>query len=800
MTDPILDNLNPQQFQAVTAPDGPLLIVAGAGTGKTRVVTRRMAYLMRERGIRPWQIYAATFTNKAADEMKHRLIELVSNVNPSDFNISTFHSMCARILRREALAAGLNSNFTICDDKDQQSAIKHVMTRIGITDKVLKPSDAQFVINQCKMRMLGPADVSTVATSQEELYEEIFTDYEKYLQTSSAVDFEDLILKTVQLFQNNESVLRQYQDKFRYVMVDEYQDTNKVQVELVSMLAATHRNLTVVGDEDQSIYSWRGADINNLLDFQKHFPDAEIIRLEQNYRSTGNILKAADATITYNTERLGKVLFTDLGDGPPLYVSVGRSETEEAETVAFSIEAMRRRGYPYSDMAIFYRVSSLSRVFEDAMRRYNIPYRMIGGTKFYDRAEIKDLLSYMQVAANPDNTIALRRIINTPRRGIGDKTVELLAAHARRHDCSLFQSMRSVVRNQVEGISGKAATSIERLVAHILNWQEYALTVPPSDLLEKLLEDTGYVISLGDPNSLDVISRRENLDELLNSIISFEKNNRTANLTDYLENVSLVSVTDDLDATDDSISLMTLHAAKGLEYKVVFMVGLEESLFPNHRAASSKGDYEEERRLFYVGITRAREFLVLSRAAERMYYGEFRANDESRFIHELPQEIMRPLHPYNPEFHDTAEEAPTELGLGYPGMETQLFQRTRGSSAGGGYGGSYNNKPGGGYGTRRPAVDRTPFGRGPMSSGRSRSSDDFDSDTRHVAPASSARFGSGGGIQLGQRVRHKLLGEGVITAVSGSGGDRQYVIQLEDGIEHQLLARYAKLEVISDES
>lgn len=776
MTDPILDNLNPQQYAAVTAPDGPLLIVAGAGSGKTRVITRRLAFLVRERGIRPYQIYAATFTNKAAEEMRHRVGTLAMGCNPADFHISTFHSMCARILRREASHIGLHPNFTICDDKDQQAAIKHVMARVGITEKIMKPGDAQHVINQLKMRMLGPTDVEAITTSNVELHEEIFTEYEKYLSDSGAVDFEDLILKTVRLFENNPGVLHQYQDRFRYVMVDEYQDTNKVQVELVSLLAREHRNLTVVGDEDQSIYSWRGADINNLLDFQKHFPDADVIRLEQNYRSTGNILRAADSVISYNNERLGKTLFTEDVDGPPIYVAVCRNETEEAEAVIFSIEEMLKRGFKYSEMAIFYRVAALSRVFEDALRKFNVPYRMIGGTKFYDRAEIKDLLSYMQVAANPGNSIALLRIINTPRRGLGDKSIQLISDHARRNRMSHFEAMKVATQQDI-GIPRAAIPKLQKFLAQVEAWQAFAQEHKPSELLERILRDTSYIESLGDPNSLEVIGRKENLEELASSILTMEKSRETLTLTDYLENVSLVSVTDDLDPNEAAVSLMTLHAAKGLEYKVVFMVGVEESLFPNHRAAVDRGNYEEERRLFYVGITRARQFLIISRAANRMYYGELRTNDESRFMHEMPAEILRPLNPYDPAFHDTPEEAPMDVGISMPAPAAGL-------------GGAYNNY-------RSRPFDRTPFGRGPQPQQQfSRQSASAAAPAPRPAPPPASR---GRGFELGTRVRHMLLGEGTITGISGNGGGLQYIIQMEDGTEHHLLARYARLEAISDE-
>ncbi len=776
MIDPILDNLNEQQYRAVTAPEGPLLIVAGAGTGKTRVITRRMAYLVRERGIRPWEMYAATFTNKAAEEMRHRVAALATGCNPSDFHIGTFHSMCSKILRRDGGAVNLPSNFTICDDKDQQAAIKQVIARLGMTDKILRPSDAQYVVNQCKMRMLGPEGVPEIAADNHELFQEIFVEYEKYLQSSGAVDFEDLILKTVQLFQNNTPILEDYQRRYRYVMVDEYQDTNKVQVELVSLLAKKHRNLTVVGDEDQSIYSWRGADITNLLDFQKHFPDAQVLRLEQNYRSVGNILKAADAVISLNNERLGKTLFTEDEDGGPIYVMVGRNDYEEAEGVVAGIERLHQNGLPYSDMAIFYRVSSLSRNLEDALRKSNVPYRVLGGTKFYERAEIKDLISYLQVACNPNNTIALQRIINTPRRGLGNKSIDTLMEYASRNDTSLHGTIKQALSGANIDLPRGSIPKLSKFVELVTRWQKFADHHSPSETLQRILDDTDYITHLGDSNLPEVIARKENISELQTSIIEMERNQQDLSLNAYLENVTLVSVTDDLDPDDDAVSLMTLHAAKGLEYKAVFMTGVEETIFPNTRAAMDRGNFEEERRLFYVGITRAREVLILSRAAERNYFGDKRYNGESSFFHELPPELLRPMNPYNPEFHATLDEAPTDVDISPPPVDAAMGPLGYAHFNQGSYNrGSSRNYP-------RSRQTRVPFGAGPPPPRQA-----------PRQPAGPKTF------PLGSRVRHGALGEGVISGFTNSGPDICYVIHMDDGTEFLVQARYAKLELLSDD-
>ncbi|MGI8905426.1 MAG: ATP-dependent helicase [Candidatus Sumerlaeaceae bacterium] len=783
MPDSILDDLNPQQLAAVTAPDGPLLIVAGAGTGKTRVITRRLAMLVRDRGVRPFQIYAATFTNKAADEMKRRVAELTHNLCSPEFHISTFHSMCARILRTQSVAAGLEPNFTICDDRDQVSALKHVMKKLDVNDKEIKPADAQYVINQCKMRMLGPEHVYQIATNFVEEYEDIYRAYTSYLRESSAVDFEDLILLTVRLFQNVPSILDYYQNRFRHVMVDEYQDTNAVQVELVSLLAAKHRNLAVVGDEDQSIYSWRGADINNLLDFQKHFPDSRIVRLEQNYRSTANILAGAAAVIANNNERLGKTLFTEGERGAPLFVMQARSENEESLGVAYAIEELIKRGYGYGDIALFYRIGALGRIFEDRMREFKVPYRIVGGVRFYDRAEIKDMISYLQVVANPTNSIALLRIINSPKRGLGKKSIQTVIDFSSLHNIAIFEAARRILAT--DELPRAAAGKLGNFLSQILTWSAFARENSPSEVYRRVLEETRYIESLGDPKALEVIARTENLEELLSAIVLFEKEHPTAALQDYLENVSLVNATDELKADEPAVSLMTLHAAKGLEYKAVFMVGMEDSIFPSLRAVMDRGDYEEERRLCYVGITRAREILTLSRSESRVWYGDVKYNPPSGFLRELPHELLQDLDPFNPSYYADAEEAVPSA----PDEErhyTLLHQQPRPSAR------PQSVQPGA-FPREGRAKPSAPYAQHPLVEARkqpvalhteSTPSDDLPHRRR--------------GIDLGKRVRHPLLGEGIVAGVSGSGSNLQLILHLDDGGVHHLLARYANLEVLED--
>lgn len=752
MHDPILDNLNPQQLAAVTAPDGPLMIVAGAGTGKTRVITRRLAHLVRDRGVRPWQIFATTFTNKAAGEMKARVATLTTGICAPEFNISTFHSMCARILRRQAVNVGLEPNFTICDEKDQISALKQVFDRLGITDQVMKPADAQHVINQCKMRMLGPDLVHRYNESLDDIYPEVYAAYQKLLRESGSVDFEDLILLVVQLFQTNAKVLEEYQNLYRYLMVDEYQDTNLVQVELVSLLAAHHRNLAVVGDEDQSIYSWRGADMTNLLDFQKHFPEAQVVRLEQNYRSTGNILLAASTVIANNKERLGKTLFTSDGSGSPIYIVRAATDKDEANAVAYAMEDLRERGYKFNEMAVFYRLGALSRNMEEALLARRIPYRVIGGVQFYKRAEIKDAMAYLQVVANPRNSLAFLRIINTPKRGIGQKTVESLISLSSSEGMSLFQAISVAVSRG--DFPRATAARLARLASQVEEWIRISPELTPSRLLERILDEINYETSLGDPKNLEVRARLENLDELINSIRRWEDDNASGNLNDFLEMISLTSVTDEIDENDDHVNLMTLHAAKGLEFRAAFIIGMNDELFPSLRAVSERGDFEEERRLFYVGITRAREILTLSFCQSRYMYGEPRMMRVSGFLTELPEEILSELDSLNPSFDPSAQsaahvdEAPVQPTEPRNWAERQLRQRRNFQPA--------PVQP-------RPAVPPT-----------------------------------GGKYKPGTRVRHDIFGDGIITGVKLSGRDQQLFLETDDGSTYQLLAKYARLEILSE--
>lgn len=745
-TDPILSALNPQQLEAVTAPDVPVLIVAGAGSGKTRVITRRVAFLIRDRGYRPWQIFAATFTNKAAAEMKRRVVQLLPHIPENDLHIATFHSLCARILRREIAALGVPPNFTIADERDQLSAVKHVMRELGISDKEVKPSYAQEVINQCKIRMLEPHRLSAYIESRyEEQLAAIYEAYEKYLHSSSALDFEDLILMTVRLFTEHPDVLNRYQEKYLHVMVDEFQDINDSQFALVHLLTAAHHRLTVVGDEDQTIYSWRGADIRHILEFEKYYPERIVIRLEQNYRSTKHILDAANAVISHNTERFHKTLFTELPAGPPLLVVEAEDDREEARAVAeLVIEIARRMGIPYSEIAIFYRTAALSRTYEEHLRIFNVPYRVVGGIRFYDRAEVKDLLAYLQVAHNPRNTLSLLRIVNTPKRGLGDKTIEKIQLWARNRGVSFFEALESAAQG---GLVAPAATSaIASLVEQIRSWHASSTELLPSELFAKIREDIKYDESLGDPEQMEVRSRLENLDELYNSIIAYERETPEPTLAGYLENVSLLSPVDETKEGEDVVTLMTLHMAKGLEFRCVFIVGCNDGLLPHARSVD-EGHLEEERRLFYVGMTRAREMLVLSHCSHRTYYGERRYDFPSPFLEEIPPALTLPI--------DAARTNVARLihELHHGMLEAQRRIQQEAPA----------------QGLRKMVLQERDKG-GLSSLPHSRS-------------------------LLGKRVRHPLIGEGVVIESGGTGKDRWYIVESDDGARVRFLARYAKFEV-----
>jgi DNA helicase-2/ATP-dependent DNA helicase PcrA len=640
-----LNNLNPMQKKAVEIADGPQLIIAGAGSGKTRVITYKIAYIILTKKVPPWRIFAATFTNKAANEMKERVIRLLDLPGDVKLNISTFHSLCAGLLRKEAHKLGLTPHYSIVDEKDQLSLIKDCLRLLEIPKEVCQPSFCQDLINFAKINMQDPDHMELEGLfNVRDIIPKVYDLYQKRLRESNAADFEDLILYIVKLLKTDAETRRYYQERFHYILVDEYQDTNLLQYELIRILAGGHGNLCVVGDEDQSIYSWRGAQLSNILDFPRHFKGTQIIKLEQNYRSTGTILKAADKVIALNEERIGKTLWSDRPFGDPIFMISAMTEVDEAKRVVETVLQIHHLcRVPLSDIAVFYRQNSLSRTFEEEIRRRRVPYRIVGGIRFYDRAEVKDLLAYMKAAVTPNNSIALQRIINVPTRGIGDRTLQKLFLIGREKNLTLYQTLEHVTSESL--VPGKTLGSITKFLADLKRWNKMVLEESPFLLLRRIIEETGYVESLGDPHSIDVISRKENIQELQNSVQDFFNRNPDSTLEEYFETLALTSPVDEMQGKGDCLSLMTLHCAKGLEFDTVFIVGMEEPIFPNQRSFEETGSIEEERRLFYVGMTRAKNRLFLSCAESRMFHGSRTWNLPSMFLEEVPKELMQAWEP-----------------------------------------------------------------------------------------------------------------------------------------------------------
>ena len=789
-----LSQLNPAQREAVEAVDGPLLIIAGAGSGKTRVITYRIAYMLRYCGVQPWNLLAVTFTNKAAGEMRRRVIELIDEDPGPALQISTFHSSCARLLRREAYKVGLSSNFTICDASDQIAVIKDCLKTLDYAKDDIVPGMVANVITESKMRMLTAKDYAEAAeTPREEMAAEAFALYEKRLRENDAVDFDDLLCYVVRLFDESPETLAEYQHRYGHILVDEYQDTNHVQYRLVEALAREHRNICVVGDEDQCIYSWRGAEISNLLDFQKHFNEAKIVRLEQNYRSTQAILSVADVCITNNEERLGKNLWTarDGGDKPTLMICAdGR---EEAGRVIERVLYHHANGYHFRDMAVFYRANWLSRPFEDRLRESNIPYRIIGGIKFYERAEIKDILSYLNVIENPLNSIAFLRVINKPRRGIGDKSIGALQQLADARGVSCYAAIEVGLKEKAfsRGLDRK----LEQLREMIESWRKLkANGASLTDLLRTVLKDTQYEEKLGDPDDFEVINRRENIAELGTVIGEFEESNPSSELGDFLEMISLRTSVDDMD-NSDAVSLMTLHCAKGLEYKVVFLVALEDTLFPNQRAVEERGNLEEERRLFYVGVTRAEDHLYISRAESRYRFGQTMYNRVSRFLLEVPPSMV------NEETLDDPGEA--GVGVYVPGrgrsrefarravQRESIFDRPPTKP---------KTKPESGdvfadiirsANKKEDAADRDARGRTSPNARAEALKQVKQAAKKNAVSFGSARQRASARFDVGQRVRHAIFGDGVIKNVDGR--ETEVEVQFDNGDTRLFDARYAGL-------
>lgn len=640
----IYESLNNMQQEAVYHTEGPLLILAGAGSGKTRVLTHRIAYLIAEKGVNPWNILAITFTNKAAQEMRERVDKIVGMDGGSVW-VSTFHSTCVRILRRHADRIGYDNNFTIYDTDDQKTLMKDVCRRLNVDTKKYKERSLLAQISHAKDELITPDEMLlNAADFNEKKVAEIYREYQNSLRRNNALDFDDLIVKTVELFQHCDQVLEQYQERFRYIMVDEYQDTNTAQFKFVSLLASRYGNLCVVGDDDQSIYKFRGANIGNILGFERVFPDAKVIRLEQNYRSTQNILNAANDVIANNTERKPKTLWTENPEGDKLHFRQFMNGFEEAEYVVGDISKKHREGTcRYRDCAILYRTNAQSRLFEEKCLLANIPYKIVGGVNFYARKEIKDLLSYMKTIDNAADDLAVRRILNVPKRGIGATTIGRVQEYADHMQVSFYDALR--VSEEIPSI-GRAQSKIDGFVTFIQSLKSKAAAYTVQELLEEIIDLTGYADELREEDTEESRARLENIDELISKTVSYQEamaaEGREASLSGFLEEIALIADIDSVDPDQDYVLLMTLHSAKGLEFPYVYLAGMEDGVFPSSMCIFSAdlSDMEEERRLCYVGITRAMKDLTLTCAQQRMIRGETQYNRVSRFVREIPRELV----------------------------------------------------------------------------------------------------------------------------------------------------------------
>ena len=765
----LLDALNEPQRQAVMATDGPLLILAGAGSGKTRVLTHRTAYLIEECGVNPYNIMAITFTNKAAGEMRERIDQMVGYGSESIW-VCTFHSTCVRILRRYIDRLGFGTNFTIYDSDDQKTLMKDICKRLEIDTKMYKEKMFLSAISSAKDELIDPIEFETRAAGDyvKRKQAQVYREYQQALKQNNALDFDDLIMKTVELFKLDKEVLASYQDRFRYIMVDEYQDTNTAQFELIRLLALKYQNLCVVGDDDQSIYKFRGANIYNILNFEHHFPDATVIKLEQNYRSTQNILDAANAVIANNQGRKEKRLWTDNGAGDKITFEQLDTAAEEADFVARDIARRVRKGeYQYKDCAILYRTNAQSRLFEERFITANIPYKIFGGVNFYARKEVKDLLAYLKTIDNGQDDLAVRRIINIPKRGIGAASINKVALYAQEQEISFYDAL--CVAEQVPGL-GKAAAKIRPFVLFIQSMKAKAKLLSVADLLQEVIETTGYVRELEAEGTDEAEARIENIDELISKAVDYAEVEEAPTLNGFLENVALVADIDSFDENSDYVVLMTLHSAKGLEFPNVYLAGLEDGLFPSYMSITSdnsQAEIEEERRLAYVGITRAKKNLTITSARVRMVRGQTQYGKVSRFVREIPPELLS---------GKIYEPKPKEESI-----EQSAFQKARKAfRTVPSYGGSgYGKEVGEGYGSTFHSSKATK----PV----------------YTKVENQRDFGSAGGTlsyQVGDHVRHIKFGDGEVMAIVSGGRDYEVTVDFDKAGTKKMFASFAKLKKV----
>ena len=765
----IYDKLNEPQREAVYHTDGPLLILAGAGSGKTRVLTHRIAYLIEERNVNPWNILAITFTNKAAGEMRERVDSLVGFGSESIW-VSTFHSMCVRILRRFIDRLGYDNRFTIDDTDDQKTLMKEDCKKVVIDTKVFKERSLMSAISSAKNELILPDEFELNAGGDFAKLKiaKVYREYEAQLKANNALDFDDLLVKTVQLLQTQPDVLENYQERFRYIMVDEYQDTNTVQFQLVRLLAGKYRNLCVVGDDDQSIYKFRGANIRNILDFEHEFSDACVIKLEQNYRSTGNILNAANRVIANNKGRKEKTLWTANGEGELVHLRQFDTGYDEADFIAEDIKKEVRAGASYNDHAVLYRTNAQSRLLEEKFVAMNVPYKIVGGVNFYARREIKDLLAYLKTIDNGMDDIAVRRIINVPKRGIGLTTINRIQESAAERGLGFYETL--MAPELIPGI-GRSAAKLDSFAALIEYFKGLTGQMSITDLLREVIEKTGYMESLDSEDKEDAQARKENIDELINKAAAYEEaaedRDEPATLSAFLEEVALVADIDSLDEEQDYVVLMTLHSAKGLEFPHVYLAGMEDGLFPSYMTITSddRDDLEEERRLCYVGITRAEQELTLTCARRRMVRGETQYNKISRFIKEIPAELL-----------DTGSrriEPETEVPV-----QQNTYAHAREAFRARAFGAAYSNGAGKSSG---------------VSSGKS------SQGLASLQKGSQLAAGSGGSPDYaeGDRVRHVKFGEGTVLEIRSGGRDYEVTVDFDSAGVRKMFAKFAKLVKIS---
>ena len=804
-----IDSLNDRQREAVLAIEGPVLILAGAGSGKTKVLTHRIAYMIEEKQVNPWNIMAITFTNKAAGEMRERVNGLVGQGADSIW-VSTFHSTCVRILRRHADRLGYDTGFTIYDTDDQKTVIKEICKKLQIDTKMLKERTISGAISSAKDELISPEeyDMNTIGDYQKQKIARVYAEYQSTLKKSSAMDFDDLIVKTVELFKACPDVLENYQERFRFIMVDEYQDTNTAQFELIRLLAARYGNLCVVGDDDQSIYKFRGANIRNILDFEKVYPNALLIKLEQNYRSTQNVLDAANAVIQHNVGRKDKALWTSQGEGNKLHFQQFDTAYEEAEYIAYDIARKKRDGEAdYKNCAVLYRTNAQARALEEQLVRAGIPYDVVGGTNFYSRREIKDLLAYLKTVANGKDDVAVKRIINIPKRGIGATTIQRVQEYADARNITFYDALREA--DQIMTI-GKSAVKLTPFVTMIQTFRSKLPVYGIAGLLKDILDATDYILSLDAEDEDDAEARIENIDELLSKVTAYEQENEGATLDGFLEEVALVAAIDSVGEDDDKVLLMTLHSAKGLEFAYVYLAGMEDGIFPSYMTitADDPSEVEEERRLAYVGITRAKEDLTLTCARQRMTRGETQCNPVSRFVREIPPHLLDRKVPESKrwdqvDYDDDSQERTTFRQKPYApisnGLQSKSYQTGSSNQSGSSYqsgsnyqtgssmqGGNYSQiyKPKAVLQKKATSAAVKPF----IAKGTS------------GLEAAGISKGSAGVVQpeygVGDRVKHIKFGEGTVLDMEKGARDYQVTVNFDIAGQKVMYAAFAKLQKI----